>query len=69
MTNVENLVSLSEYAAIHGIPTDTAKSARRQGRFKTAIKIGRNWCVDKNEILSDNRVKTGEYRNWRKKEE
>jgi len=66
MARIEDLVSLSEYASIHGMPTDTVKSARRQGRFKSAVKIGRNWCVDKNEILTDKRVKSGKYINWRK---
>lgn len=68
MINAENLVSLSEYASIHGLPTDTVKSARRQGRFKSAIKIGRNWCVDKNEILTDKRIRNGNYINWRKED-
>lgn len=68
MINAENLVSLSEYASIYGLPTDTVKSARRQGRFKSAIKIGRNWCVDKNEVLTDKRIRNGNYINWRKED-
>jgi hypothetical protein len=38
-----------------------------RGGFKTARKIGRNWVIDKNEPYTDNRVKSGKYKGWRKK--
>lgn len=43
------LVSLSEYAKIHGKSADTIRRMAEKGTLTTAQKIGRNWAVDKNE--------------------
>jgi len=43
------LVSLAEYATLHNKNPDTLRRLARRGAFSTAIKIGRNWAVDKNE--------------------
>lgn len=51
------LISLVEYAELNGIDSATARQRAIRGSFKTARKIGRNWVIDKNELLIDNRKK------------
>ena len=43
------LVSLSEYAQIHGKSGDTIRRMAENGCFITAKKIGRNWAIDNTE--------------------
>lgn len=69
MNNKEELISLAEYASIHSVTPDAVRRRAGLGQFATARKIGRNWVIDKNEPYIDNRIKSGEYRNWRKKPE
>lgn len=64
---VEDLISISEYAKMYGKSEVTIRQKAQRGGFKTARKIGRNWVIDKNEPYTDLRVKTGKYKNWRKK--
>lgn len=54
----ENLISLVEYAELHGVTSDTVRQRANRGVFKTARKIGRNWVIDKNEPYIDNRKKS-----------
>lgn len=63
----ENLISLIEYAKLHGIEGATARQHAINGKYKTARKIGRNWVIDRNEPHTDNRVKHGKYIGWREK--
>jgi len=52
-----SLISLTEYALIHGKnPASVRQKAERNG-FRTARKIGRNWVIDSDEPYSDNRHK------------
>lgn len=60
MAKTENLISLAEYAELHGVTPDTARQRANRGVFKTARKIGRNWVIDKNESYIDNRIKNKE---------
>lgn len=53
----QNLISLAEYAKLHGVTHDTVRQRANRGNFKTARKIGRNWVIDKNEPYIDNRKK------------
>ena len=50
------LISLAEYAELHGVKADTVRQKILRGNLK-AKKIGRNWVIDKNEPYIDNRVK------------
>jgi len=43
------LISLVEYAALHGRSPDTLRRMAEKGTLSTAKKIGRNWVVDRNE--------------------
>ena len=49
------LISLVEYAKLNGISDATARQRAIRGSFTTARKIGRNWVIDKDEPLTDNR--------------
>ncbi len=62
------LISLAEYAKIHG--KDTANLRRKciNGEFKTARKIGRNWVIDSEEEYVDRRVTSGKYKKKNKRE-
>jgi hypothetical protein len=60
------LISISEYAKLHGKSHITVQQKARRHKFKTAHKIGRNWVIDSEEPYNDCRVKSGKYKNWRK---
>ena len=62
------LISLTEYAKLHNKDVSTVRRKCMNGGFKTAQKIGRNWVIDSEEPYLDNRIKSGKYINWRKKE-
>lgn len=52
-----NYISLAEWAEAHGIDPATARQRAGRGAFDTAVKIGRNWVIDKDEPLIDRRYK------------
>lgn len=62
MAEKEELISLSEYAEMHGIDPATVRQRVLRGSYRTARKIGRNWVIDKNEPHIDHRIKTGDQR-------
>lgn len=47
------MISLVEYAKLHGIDPATARQKAGRNGFKTARKIGRNWMIDENEPFVD----------------
>lgn len=55
--NKTNFISIEEYAKINGKNHTTVRQKCVRGTFKTAIKIGRNWIIDKDEEYSDLRKK------------
>lgn len=56
------LISLVAYAYHHGKDESRVRLMARQGKFKTAQKIGRNWVIDENEPYpADARIKSGKY--------
>jgi len=59
---MDNLISLTEYAKMHGKETSTVRQKALRGGFKTARKIGRNWVIDRNEPYADGREKSGKYK-------
>ena len=67
MGDMTNLITLKEWAEINGLESSTARQKAARGSFKTARKIGRQWFIDADEPNSDNRVKSGKYKGWRKK--
>jgi hypothetical protein len=60
-------ITLVEYAKRHGKAKNTVRRKARDGNFKTAEKIGRDWFIDEDEPYIDYRVKSGKYKNWRNK--
>lgn len=63
---IDNLVPIAEYAARIGL---TANAIRRRCIRGTlpGVKMGRDWFIPADNPYTDNRVKSGEYKNWRKK--
>ena len=53
------LISLTEYAKIHGRDPSTCRQMAIRGGFQTARKIGRNWVIDDQEKYPDHRKKEG----------
>lgn len=49
------LISLVEYAKIHGRDPSTARQMALRGGFQTARKIGRNWVIEDSEPYPDHR--------------
>lgn len=62
MSDINNYVSVAEYAAIHNVSHITIQKRCRRGSFSSARKIGRNWILDKNEPFIDRRTTSGKYR-------
>lgn len=60
------MISLADYAKMHGKSHIAARKMAQRGGFQTAQKIARNWIIDENEPYPDARVKTGKYIGWRK---
>jgi hypothetical protein len=64
------LISLAEWAKRHDILLDSARHMIHQGRLPEAHKIGRNYVIEESTPYpADARVKTGKYKDWRKKPE
>ena len=63
------LISLTEYAKKHGKAPVSVRQKAQRGGFQTAQKIGRNWVIDEDEPYEDERITSGKYKNWRKKEQ
>lgn len=62
------LISLAEYAAKVGRAPVSVRQMARNGGFKTAQKIGRDWLIDAAEPYQDRRVKSGKYIGQRQKQ-
>ena len=67
MPDMTNLIPLKDWAELNGILPESARQKATYGGFKTAIKIGRQWFIDKDEPNTDNRIKSGKYIGWRNK--
>lgn len=52
-----DLISLDEYAKIHGKAPRSVRQKAKNGGFQTATKIGRNWVIDRGEPYIDRRKK------------
>lgn len=60
------MISLKEYATIHGKNLRVLQLKAKEGRI-SAFKIGRDWYIDENAEVIDERVTSGKYYGWRKK--
>lgn len=60
------MITLKEYAIRHERDPVVMRHKAQRGGFKTAVKFGRDWIIDEDEPLVDNRVKSGKFKGWRK---
>lgn len=60
------MITLKEYAIRHERNPVVMRQKAQRGGFKTAVKFGRDWIIDEDEPLVDNRVKSGKFKGWRK---
>lgn len=62
-----DLISLTEWCAMHGKDKAVALRLIRDGRLPEARKIGSQWAIPADvPPPADNRVKNGKYKDWRK---
>ena len=55
------MITLKEYAERLGKNPVVVRQKAIRGGFKTAIKFGRDWIIDENEVYVDNRIRTGRF--------
>ena len=66
--NADNLIPIAEYAARIGRDPATVRQKILRGALPGAVKIGRDWLIPANAPYTDNRVKSGDFKNWRKQQ-
>lgn len=66
---MKRLIPINEYAAKIGKAPTTIRQKCQRGTLPGAVKIGRDWLIPADAPYPDNRVKSGEYRDWRKQKE
>lgn len=60
------MLTIAEYAARIGKAVRTVQQKCQLGHLPGAVKIGRDWLIPADAPYTDSRVKSGEYKNWRK---
>lgn len=60
------MLTIVEYAARIGKAPRSVRQKCQIGTLPGAVKIGRDWLIPADAAYQDNRIKTGEYKNWRK---
>ena len=62
-------LSVTQFCDLHGLDRGNVNRYIHQGRIP-AIKIGNQWAIPADaQPPEDKRLKSGKYKNWRKKEE
>lgn len=61
------MLTIPEYAARVGKSPRSVRQKCLLGHLPGAVKIGRDWMIPEGTPYEDGRVKTGEYKGWRKK--
>lgn len=68
MIGGKNYLSISETSEKWGLHPRTVQIMCSEGRIEGAVKYGRAWAIPEDaERPSDLRVKSGKYKDWRKK--
>ena len=65
--SIDNLIPIAEYAARIGLTANAIRRRCIRGTLPGAVKMGRDWFIAAYVPYPDGRVKSGEYKNWRKK--
>lgn len=65
--DISYLVTTTRYAAIHGRAPSSVRALVTRRSLKTAVKIGNAWMIDRREPYPDRRIRTGKYKNWRRR--
>lgn len=60
------MLTIAEYAARIGKAPRSVRQKCQIGTLPGAVKIGRDWLIPADAAYQDNRIKSGEYKNWRK---
>lgn len=63
---IDNLIPIAEYAARIGLTANAIRRRCIRGTLPGAVKLGRDWFIPSNQPYTDNRIKSSEYKNWRK---
>ena len=65
---LEGYATVQEMAEKWGINVRTVQTMCATGKIEGLARFGRSWAIPKDtKKPTDNRVKTGAYKNWRKK--
>ena len=64
--DVKNFIPISEYAARNRKALVTVRQKCQRGTLP-GVKMGRDWFIPADTPYTDNRVKSGNYKDWRKK--
>ncbi len=62
-----DLIPISVYAARIGRDPATVRQKCLRGTLHGAVKMGRDWLIPADAPYPDTRVKSGQYKSWRKK--
>ena len=62
-----DLIPITEYAARTGRNPIVVRQKCQRGTLPGAVKLGRDWFVPADAPYPDTRVKSGKYKDWRKK--
>ena len=61
------MLTISQYAARIGKAPRSVRQKCQAGTLPGAVKVGRDWLIPADAPYPDERSKSGQYRNWRKK--
>ena len=64
---IDSLIPIAQYAAAHGLTANAIRRRCIRGTLPGAVKLGRDWFIPSNQPYTDNRIKSGQYIDWRKK--
>ena len=64
--NIDNMLPLTEYAARIGKAESSVRRKCLRGTLPGAQKIGRDWLIPADAVYTDNRIKSGNYKGFRK---
>ena len=66
---IEGYLTIKEVAEKWGVTRRRVQTLCSQGKIEGATRFGNVWAIPENVIRPvDNRITTGEYKNWRKKD-